>query len=129
MRMSKVIERSPDRLLLAAANLIVGSVGSMQQAVNSVADISILREQPIPEMIVAFQAFDKLTQEFSALAEMLQRYAYISRSGQPSQIDDIIQAIPLSELKKKIIETILESEEVVDFLEIGRLAVQSEKVF
>lgn len=103
MLMNEIVERPPDRLLLTTANLITESVCSMQRSVNSLADLSILRGQPIPEMIVAFQAFDKLTQEFSALAEMLRNYAYISKSDQPRQINDVVEVIPLSELKRKVL--------------------------
>jgi hypothetical protein len=125
--MRKSIEAEPDRLLLTTANVIAESVANMQQAVNRISDLAMPRDRPMPEMVVAFQAFDRLTQEFGALGEMLRAYAHAPYSENAAE--QVVQAIPLSELKRKLMAATCAGIEADDLLEIGTGAIESERVF
>lgn len=129
MHTREIADCSPDRLLLATANLIAESVHNMQSAVNSITELSVPRDRPLPEMIVAFQAFDKLTQEFSALGAMLRNYSYASKADDQRCIEEIVRSIPLSDLRRKVIEATFGSTGIVDMMDIGISGMQSERVF
>ena len=128
MRVRKSIEAEPERvLLLTTASVIAESVSSMQQAVNRISDLAIPRGRPMPEMVVAFQAFDRLAQEFGVLGEMLRSYADAPNSE--GRVERVIQAIPLSELRHKLMAATFGDAEAEDILEIGVSAIESERVF
>jgi len=97
--MSNSIECDPDRLLLTVASVISERVQSMQQAVDRIAGFTMERGKPSPEMVVTFQAFDRLTQEFEALGSMLRTYAEASANDREDKARAAIAALHLSELK------------------------------
>lgn len=125
--MSKSVECEPDHLLLTVAGVISDRVQSMQQAVDRIADFTMERGKPSPEMVVTFQAFDRLTQEFEALGTMLRTYAKASVSDREDKAQAAIAALHLSELKNCFTAHGIQNEE--DVLTIGAGEESGYKVF
>lgn len=127
--MSKRIESDADPLLLTAAKIIAERVYGMQEAVDRISDLVVERNRTMPEMVVAFQAFDRLNQEFMALGELLKRYAVASCADRPLIADAAIQSIPLSHLKRLFLASVSNHAACDDVLAIGAAAAESDKIF
>ncbi|QYK44170.1 MAG: hypothetical protein KF794_10240 [Xanthobacteraceae bacterium] len=84
----------------ALAQAMIDNVAGLQQAVDRVAAIAMEGGKPDRELIVAFQAFDRLKQEFEAVGLALRK---LSRSGATaSTAADAIGTITVSDLKNRL---------------------------
>ncbi len=122
------IVREEDLLLSSAASILSERVGGMQQAVDRIAGLAMVRSRPSIEMVVAFQAFDRLTQEFEALAEVLRRYARPGHASREEDAQRAIEAVPLADLRDRLAAAVQPIDQQ-DFLKIGATAGEDEKIF
>lgn len=84
----------------ALAQAMIDNVAGLQQAVDRVAAIAMEGGKPDRELIVAFQAFDRLKQEFEAVGLALRK---LSRSGATTNTAaDAIGTIAVSDLKNRL---------------------------
>lgn len=99
-----------DAFLPALAALLRETVSRFEYTSGRVSDLVIQqREQASLELIVALQDFDRLQQEFSALADALFRYlaaANTSASATPQYPGaghDVINGILLDDMKRRLL--------------------------
>jgi hypothetical protein len=127
--MSKRIASDADPLLLTAANVIEERVYGMQQMVDRISVLVIERNGLIPEMVVAFQAFDRLNQEFMALGGLLKHYAAAKCNDRPLIAASAVQSIPLSQLKSLFLDSVPDPATHDDLLAIGAITAEGDKIF
>lgn len=127
--MSKRIELDADPLLLTAAKVIEERVYGMQQIVDRISVLVIERNGLIPEMVVAFQAFDRLNQEFMALGGLLRHYAAAPCHDRSLIAAAAIQSIPLSQLKSLFLDSVPDGAVHDDLLALGAIAAEGDKIF
>jgi hypothetical protein len=97
-----------DAFLPALAALLRETVARFEYTSGRVSDLVIQqREQASLELIVALQDFDRLQQEFSALADALLRYlAAASPRTVPQSVapdHDVINGILLDDMKRRLL--------------------------
>jgi len=118
-----------DPLLFTAASVIAERVSGMQQAVDRISELVMERNRPMPEMVVAFQAFDRLNQEFAAVSDLLKCYAAAPCQERAAAADVAIRAIPLSHLKSLFLESVSDRTALDEVLALGAAAAGNDKVF
>lgn len=96
-------------LLTVFATLLLDSVNSLDETVGQVTDLVIGNGQPSREMIVTLQSFDRLKQEFEALAQALTRYVAVidtsgfNDSGLVVLEQQVVAGITVGELKERFL--------------------------
>ena len=95
--------------LAVVAALLLDNVVRLDETVGQVTDLIMSSGRPSRDMIVAFQHFDRLKQEFEALGDALTRYAEATNAAQMSgdKHDElkhsIISAITVNDLKDRLL--------------------------
>ena len=95
--------------LAVFAALLLDNVVRLDETVGQVTDLVMGTGRPSREMIVTFQNFDRLKQEFEALGDALTRYAEATNAAQMSGDEraelerTIISAITVTDLKDRLL--------------------------
>lgn len=95
--------------LAVFAALLLDNVLRLDETVGRVTDLVIGRGRPDRELVVAFQDFDRLKQEFEALGDALARYAQSSNAVPPTGEEraqfghEVVSTISLAELKDRLL--------------------------
>lgn len=95
--------------LAVFAALLLDNVVRLDETVSHVTELVMGSGRPSREMIVAFQHFDRLKQEFEALGDALTRYAEATNAAQMSGDEhtelkhSIISAITVNDLKDRLL--------------------------
>jgi len=95
--------------LAVFAALLLDNVLRLDETVGRVTDLVMGSGRPDRELIVTFQAFDRLKQEFEALGDALTRYAKSTNTlphdgEERTQLgQDVIAAITVAELRDRLL--------------------------
>ena len=95
--------------LAVFAALLLDNVVRLDETVGQVTDLVMGSGRPSREMIVTFQHFDRLKQEFEALGDALTRYAEATNAAQMNGDEraelerSIISAITVTDLKDRLL--------------------------
>lgn len=95
--------------LAVFAALLLDNVVRLDETVGQVTDLVMGSGRPSREMIVTFQHFDRLKQEFEALGDALTRYAEATNAAQMNGDEraelerSIISAITVTDLKERLL--------------------------
>lgn len=113
-----------DQFVGALANTLADSVLHLQQAVDRVTNLVMADQKPSREMIVAFQAFDRLKQEFEGLSNALRHYA-AAGPAEAGVVETAIASITVSDLRERLASSLKESSEPFP----GEASWEDEKTF
>lgn len=108
------------------ADAIAESVAHLQVAVDQITSLVMADQKPSREMIVAFQAFDRLKQEFEGLSNALRHYADANATGDHSRVAaNAIASITVSDLKERLENSLSSPDEALP----GESGWEEEKIF
>lgn len=103
-------EGNPGMFLAGIAGLLRETVHRFEAISGGVSDAVMARADKVDrDLIVTLQAFDRLQQEFIAVADVLSRYSYALdnpdalRNDHASLQDEAMAAIAVSDLKQRLL--------------------------